>query len=183
MRIYTKSGDDGTTALLGGQRVSKSDPRIECYGTIDELNAALGLAAVSADPSIGQQIRRVQSDLMLIAAHLATPQNSPAGGALPPLDQLMVARLEMQIDAADAELPQLNRFILPGGCDAAARLHLARCICRRAERLIIAWTSDHPVPAIILIYINRLSDWLFTMARLTNHRRAVEEIVWEPPNK
>lgn len=178
MKIYTKTGDDGTTGLLGGDRIGKSDPRIECYGTVDELNACLGLAAAAKGEFV-EKLLAVQNDLFVIGSHLVTPKQGPAAAMLPRLDESMTARLETQIDAADAELIPLRQFILPGGTELAARLHLARTVCRRAERLIAAVAAEHPIPPIILIYLNRLSDWLFVMARLANRRAGVPDVPWE----
>jgi cob(I)alamin adenosyltransferase len=180
MKIYTRTGDDGTTGLIGGARVRKSDPRLECTGTIDELNAALGLAAVVIDGSLLDLVHQVQNDLFVIGAHLGCPDvlGGHASG-LPMLDEQLVARLEMQIDAAEQELAPLQNFILPGGTEGAARLHLARTICRRAERLLVDFSMDRPVSAIILTYINRLSDWLFVHARLANLRAGVEDVIWK----
>ena len=180
MKIYTKTGDDGTTGLFGGGRVRKSDARIECYGTVDELNAALGWARVlAAGDSIGDSLFRVQNELFVVGSHLATPEDSPHTRSLPLLDEAMVGRLEMEIDAAEAEVQQLRNFILPGGGELAARLHLARTICRRAERVLVEFSMDRPVAGTILTYLNRLSDWLFVMARLANRRAGVTDIAWE----
>jgi cob(I)alamin adenosyltransferase len=180
MKIYTKTGDDGTTGLIGGQRVRKSDARIDCYGTIDELNAALGLAAVNAHGSLSPLIREVQNDLFVIGSHLATPDESPHKASLPTMDDAIVHRLEMQIDAAVSALPPLRNFILPGGTETAARLHVARTICRRAERLLVAYAEDRPVPPIVVTYLNRLSDWLFVQARQANALGGVADIPWTP---
>jgi cob(I)alamin adenosyltransferase len=189
MKIYTKTGDDGTTGLIGGGRVRKCDPRIECSGTVDELNAAIGLAAsaLATHPVAGEidlfaHLRQVQNDLFVIGSHLATPEESPHRTSLPGLDEQMVTHLEMQIDAAETQLPKLRNFILPGGSEAAARLHLARTICRRAERLLVDFSLDRPVPGIVLTYLNRLSDWLFVQARLANHLAGVEDVLWKPSN-
>ena len=133
MKIYTKTGDDGTTGLIGGDRVRKDDARLDCYGTADELNAALGLVAVIAGDDLRALLADVQAELFVIGSYLAAPENDPtAQKYLPPLDEQMIGRLEMQIDAADAELPSLKTFILPGGTELAARLHPARTVCRRA---------------------------------------------------
>src|SRR5262245_40174400 len=146
MKIYTKTGDDGTTGLIGGSRVRKSDPRLDCYGTIDELNAALGLAAVALQGVIREQVIQIQNDLFVIGSHLATPDAQAATRSnLPAIDEQLVTRLEMQIDSAEAELPPLKNFILPGGSEAAARLHQARTVCRRAERLLVDFSLDRPV--------------------------------------
>jgi cob(I)alamin adenosyltransferase len=181
MKIYTKTGDDGSTGLFGGGRVPKSDPRIECCGTVDELNATVGLAAASISPDAGELVltlHAVQGDLFVIGAHLATPQDDRNRSALPPLDGGMSARLEGQIDAAEALLTPLRQFILPGGTETAARLHLARTVCRRAERRLVDFAANHPVDPTILIYLNRLSDWLFVQARLANHRAGVADVPW-----
>lgn len=183
MKIYTKTGDDGSTGLIGGSRVRKCDPRIDCYGTVDELNAGLGLAvvAVQHEAVLGDRVdvlRAVQSDLFTVGSHLATPDESPHKVGLPPLDEAMITRLEMQIDAGEAELPPLRNFILPGGTEASARLHLARTVCRRAERLLVDFALDRPVPQVVITYLNRLSDWLFVQARLCNHRCGVADIPW-----
>jgi cob(I)alamin adenosyltransferase len=179
MKIYTKTGDDGSTGLFGGGRVRKSDARIECYGTADELNAALGLARVVAGGSIAEAVARVQHELFIVGSHLATPEDSPSTRSLPSIDDAIVGRLEMEIDTAEAELEPLRNFILPGGCELAARLHLARTICRRAERVLVEFAMDRPVSGTIITYMNRLSDWLFVMARLANKRAGVADILWE----
>ena len=181
MKIYTRTGDDGTTGLIGGARVPKSDRRLECTGTIDELNASIGLAAVVLDDAISEIVRQIQSDLFVIGSHIAAPDAaSSRSSGLPELDGRLITRLETQIDAADAELPPLRNFILPGGTEAAARLHLARTVCRRAERLLVEFAIDQTVSPVILTYLNRLSDWLFVYARLVNHRAGVADIVWAP---
>jgi cob(I)alamin adenosyltransferase len=178
MKIYTKSGDDGTTGLIGGDRVRKCDPRIECYGTVDELNAHLGLASVVAGGDLLLALGQVQNDLFVIGSHLATNGEDKWQSSLPPLDDAMVHRLEMQIDAAEAGLPPLREFILPGGSELAARLHVSRTVCRRAERLLVDFALDRPVPAMILTYLNRLSDWLFVLARAANQQAKVNDVPW-----
>jgi cob(I)alamin adenosyltransferase len=178
MKIYTRTGDDGTTGLIGGDRVSKGDPRIDCYGTVDELNAALGVAAVNAAAPLKSRLMAVQNDLFVVGSHLATHDSSAPPAHLPVLDEQIVHRLEMEIDAAETELPRLRQFILPGGCETAARLHLARTVCRRAERLLVSFAQDRPVPAILITYLNRLSDWLFVHARWANHAEGVADVPW-----
>jgi cob(I)alamin adenosyltransferase len=181
-RIYTRTGDDGSTGLIGGQRVRKSDPRIECYGTVDELNAALGFVACAADVPLVEKLRRVQGELFVIGSHLALAREdaaTPGSVSLPALEDLMIDRLEMEIDAAQSQLPELRNFILPGGCESASRLHLARTICRRAERLLVAFALDRPVSTVMLVYLNRLSDWLFVQARHANHLAGVEDVPWK----
>jgi cob(I)alamin adenosyltransferase len=183
MKIYTKTGDDGTTGLIGGQRLRKSDPRIECYGTVDELNAALGLAVVVAPTPLTAPIRQVQNDLFVIGARLATPDEPgtppDVPAALPPFHESRVNRLEMQIDAAELQLRPLRQFILPGGSEASARLHVARTVCRRAERLVVGFAQNCPVSPVIITYLNRLSDWLFVHARLANQLDGQADVPWE----
>jgi cob(I)alamin adenosyltransferase len=178
MKIYTKTGDDGTTGLFGGQRVSKADAQIECTGCLDELNAAVGLAAVAAPVELGPMLRAVQSELFVIGSHLGCPEPTRPPSHLPPLSESSIRGLEDQIDAAEAKLQPLHNFILPGGSETAARLHLARTICRRAERAVIAFQKIRPLPPNITIYLNRLSDWLFVQARLANHLANVPDVPW-----
>jgi cob(I)alamin adenosyltransferase len=180
MKIYTRSGDDGTTGLYGGPRARKSDARFECCGTIDELNANLGLAAVLAPTEILQRIHKVQADLFVLGSHLATPPQSALASSLPPLDESLVTQLEQQIDEAEQVLPPMRQFILPGGSELAARLHQARTVCRRAERIVVRFAEDHPLPTLIVVYLNRLSDWLFVQARLANHLAGTSDIPWNP---
>jgi cob(I)alamin adenosyltransferase len=184
MKIYTKAGDDGSTSLLGGggARVRKSDLRIECYGTVDELNATLGWVAVSAPSGAAEvtgAVREIQNELFVIGSHLAIADGSAPPPSLPPLEESAVSRLEMQIDAATAKLPPLRNFILPGGTELAARLHVARTVCRRAERQLVRFAADRPVAATILTYLNRLSDWLFVQARAANHAAGVADVEWK----
>jgi cob(I)alamin adenosyltransferase len=180
MKIYTKTGDDGTTGLIGGRRVTKCDCRIECVGGVDELNAAIGLAAVTAPSDLAGRLRAVQHELFTIGSHLAIGQSGVAPADLPPLSESMIARLEKEIDAAEAELAPLRNFILPGGGETAARLHVARTACRSAERRVVEFAQTNSVPAVILIYLNRLSDWLFVQARWANHRQGVADVLWKP---
>jgi cob(I)alamin adenosyltransferase len=175
MRIYTRTGDDGTTGLIGGARVGKDDLRIECYGTIDELNACLGLCAVCSDESIKSWLVPVMNELFVIGARLATPAEARDLG----ISAAMVERLEQQIDAAQKRLPELHQFILPGGTELSARLHLARTVCRRAERLLVHFSRTNPLEEILLQYINRLSDWLFVVARLANQIAGVGDVAWK----
>ncbi len=169
-RIYTKTGDDGTTGLIGGKRVSKDDLRIEAYGSVDELNSVLGVVRSYAPPAPVEEIlRRVQDDLFTVGAQLATPD---VAGAVRPayvaLSDEAVAALESAIDRCEAGLPSLDRFILPGGTVPGALLHLARTVTRRAERCCVRLARDETVGAVILSYLNRLSDLLFVLARLVN---------------
>jgi cob(I)alamin adenosyltransferase len=179
-KIYTRTGDDGSTGLIGGARVSKSDRRIECYGTVDELSAAIGLAAVVASEELSERLRRVQSDLFVIGSHLASPQLRNAPQSLPPIEQAMIYGFEREIDAAESQLAPLRNFILSGGSELAARLHVGRTVCRRAERLVVALSQADQVPQLILKYLNRLSDWLFVQARLANKVQGVDDVPWKP---
>lgn len=180
MKIYTKTGDDGSTGLIGGSRVGKDDLRIECYGTIDELNATIGMCASIADDDLKAWFTPVMNELFVIGAHLATPANQKNTSTwMPILSETMVERLEGQIDAAESQLPQLQCFILPGGTDLAARLHLSRTVCRRAERLLVHFSRTHTLEELLMRYINRLSDWLFVMARFANHKAGVGDVPWQ----
>lgn len=178
MKIYTKAGDDGSTGVIGGQRVRKSDARIGCVGAVDEVNAALGWCAAAAEATQASRLRQIQNDLFVIGSHLALADGATAGASLPPLEESIVARLEMEIDAAERDLSPLRNFILPGGTETAARLHLARTVCRRAERRIVSFALDRPISTVIVTYLNRLSDWLFVQARLANLRGGVEDVPW-----
>ena len=179
MKIYTKTGDSGQTSLFDNTRVSKADARVDAYGEVDELNACLGVArALDLDPDLAGALEEIQKELFAIGARLADPSRRIAG-RVHKADVLadQVARLEQTIDRLDTELPALRRFILPGGSRAGAALHLARTICRRAERRVIALGGD-AVDPVLVVYLNRLSDLLFVMARAANHRSGVPEIEW-----
>jgi cob(I)alamin adenosyltransferase len=178
MKIYTRTGDDGSTGLIGGSRVAKDDAAIECYGTVDELNAALGAAVVVADAEAREWLAQVQAELFTIGSHLATPGGATPAKSLPALDENWIKRLEQQIDAVESTLPPLRNFILPGGTEFAARLHVARTVCRRAERLIVATARTRQIDSLIVTYVNRLSDWLFVQARRANHVAEVPDVPW-----
>lgn len=181
MKIYTKTGDAGETGLFGGPRVRKSDPRVEAYGEVDELNASVGAArALVEDPEIDLQLARIQEELFCVGAELATPHGAKARSAIPPVEAAWAARLEGAIDRWTPELPPLTRFVLPGGTRTASVLHLARTICRRAERSVVALAEETEVDASVLVYLNRLSDFLFVAARVANHRARKEEPLWDP---
>lgn len=179
MKIYTRTGDGGETGLFDGRRVSKSDPRIDAYGEIDELNALVGLArTVGVDAEVADMLTAIQRDLFALGGRLADPQHRIAERvAKTALGQDDIVRLEGWIDKIDEELPPLRRFILPGGSQAGAALHLARTVCRRAERRMVALGPDAFEPD-LLAYVNRLSDLLFVMARAVNRRAGVSEIEW-----
>jgi cob(I)alamin adenosyltransferase len=177
-RIYTRTGDAGETGLFGRGRVSKASPRVEAYGEVDELNATLGWAASqSQDERVVSLITTLQADLFAIGAHLAAPGRT---AGLPELPTDRAKEMEDWIDTADAQLPELRSFILPGGSPSGAALHVARTVCRRAERRVVSLAATEEVDASILIYLNRLSDLLFTAARLVNHRAGQIETRWEP---
>jgi cob(I)alamin adenosyltransferase len=181
VKIYTKTGDSGETGLFGGPRVRKSDARVEAYGDVDELNAAIGAArALVEDPEIDAQLARVQEELFCVGAELATPHGAKARSAIPPVDAAWAARLEQAMDGWDAELPALSRFVLPGGTRTAAALHVARTVCRRAERRVVSLAAEVELEPVVLAYLNRLSDFLFVAARVANHRARKEEPLWDP---
>ena len=181
MKIYTKTGDGGETGLFGGGRVRKSDARVEAYGEVDEANAALGAArAALSDPELDAELGRIQSELFAIGAELASPHGAAARRAVPPIDPAWAARLEQAMDRWDAELPELRSFVLPGGTAGAAALHLARGVCRRAERRVVSLAAQAEVDPTALVYLNRLSDFLFVAARIANHRAGRPEAAWVP---
>jgi cob(I)alamin adenosyltransferase len=179
VKIYTRSGDVGETALFDGTRVSKADVRVDAYGEIDELNAALGLArAGGVDAQVDEILVQLQRDLHAVGARLADPQHRIAERvAKASVAHEHVERLEAVIDECEGQLPPLQHFILSGGCPSGAALHLARTICRRAERRIVALGPEIVDPP-VLVYVNRLSDLLFVLARLVNHRAGVPETEW-----
>ncbi|MGH7594195.1 MAG: cob(I)yrinic acid a,c-diamide adenosyltransferase [Gemmatimonadales bacterium] len=181
MKIYTRTGDTGQTALFGGGRVTKDHVRVAAYGDVDELNAFLGLARATAPADFfSALLEAIQRDLFSIGGHLATPDPDKVRKALAKaeLSATRVAEFEAAIDAADAELPPLKAFILPGGSAKAAILHVARVACRRAERSVVALAGSDEVPPLFLVYLNRLSDLLFTLARVANHRAGIGDITW-----
>jgi len=180
VKIYTKTGDDGITGLLGNRRVPKDDIRIEAYGTVDELNAVLGLArAQGLDSASDKLVSQLQDELFAVGSALADPD--PKGRYHNAIRPEHAVRLEGIIDALELELKPLSNFILPGGNLAAAELHLARTVCRRAERLVVrlARQPGGDVPTALIVYLNRLSDLLFVMARVENHRAGVSDIPWK----
>ncbi len=181
MKIYTRTGDQGQTSLLGGGRVSKDDVRVAAYGDVDELNAALGIA-IALDPADFERdlLESIQNDLFTIGGRLASPDPNrvPKTAAKTELKPERIKALEEAIDRVDAELAPLSAFILPGGTPKAAMFHLARTICRRAERSVVALHRQTPLPETILAYLNRLGDLLFTLARLINRRSGVADRTW-----
>lgn len=181
MKIYTRTGDAGDTALFGGGRVPKDHVRVTAYGEVDELNSVLGLAR-AAEPRdfCDDLLETIQRDLFAIGGHLATPDPAKVRAALEKaeLDPSRIARFEQEMDRATGALPPLRAFILPAGSEKAARLHVARTVCRRAERAVVRLAHDAEVPALFLTYLNRLSDLLFTLARLANHQAGIADTPW-----
>lgn len=189
MKLYTRRGDQGATGLFGGGRVRKDDMRVEALGTVDELNAAIGVAVCHlADRDTRDRLGRVQADLFVLGAHLAapTPPGKRTAPSLPALPAQRVPQMESWIDEASSETPPLDNFVLPGGGPGGSRLHAARAVCRRAERRVVALAAespqepDAPPPADpeILRYLNRLSDYLFAAARLENARSGGKDAIW-----
>lgn len=178
MKIYTKTGDGGETGLFGGPRVAKNHPRVEAYGDVDELNAVLGVVrSEGVGQSIDELLAAIQNRLFDLGAELASPDPDRTGTRRITAQQ--IAALEAAIDFHDAGLPPLKNFILPGGARPAALLHLARTVCRRAERRVVALGENEPVSAEIIIYLNRLSDLLFVLARCVNTAAGMKDIEWQ----
>ena len=180
MKVYTRRGDGGQTDLFGGQRVAKDHARVDAYGAVDELNAVIGVAAAASEQEdLRDACERIQGELFDLGAHLATPDAAHREKYdVPAPEAADVERLEGQIDALEAKLEPLKTFILPGGSPAAAALHQARTVCRRAERIAVALDRDDPLDPLALRYLNRLSDLLFVMARVENRRAGVADVPW-----
>ncbi|HEX6406767.1 MAG TPA: cob(I)yrinic acid a,c-diamide adenosyltransferase [Gemmatimonadales bacterium] len=181
MKIYTRTGDEGDTGLFGGGRVPKDHPRVSAYGDVDELNSSLGLVRAVADQSFFDELlESIQRDLFAIGGHLATPDPERVRKALEKasLSPARISEFEQIMDDADKALPPLRAFVLPAGTRIAATLHVARTVCRRAERSVVHLTHTEAVPQIFLTYLNRLSDLLFTLARLANRRDGVADSTW-----
>lgn len=188
MKIYTKTGDSGQTGLWGGQRVSKDSLRVSAYGTADELNAVVGMACAllvpphaAADSPVAAALHapltRVQQELFVLGADLATPGE---GTRIERVHERLIETMEQEIDQFEQELEPLRQFILPGGTLVAAQLHLARTVCRRAERLVVTLSEHEPLNPVVIPYLNRLSDWFFVVARLANARANVADVPWQP---
>jgi cob(I)alamin adenosyltransferase len=180
VKIYTRRGDGGETDLFGGERVHKDALRVEAYGEVDELNACLGVAAAASDHAdLAGLLARIQSTLFDVGASLATPEaEHRAKASVPQASDEDVAELETSIDAFESELAPLKSFVLPGGTAAAAAFHVARAVCRRAERRTVALHAQEPIELSVLRYLNRLSDLLFTLARLENARAGRPDVPW-----
>ena len=178
--LYTRTGDQGTTSLVGGQRIKKNSARLEAYGTIDELSSALGM--LGADPDcpdeIKGQIRNVQNELFNIGGYLATAPEEGQKPECASVTDAKLAELEGWIDALDEQTPKIRAFVLPGGSAPASKAHMARVICRRAERRILDLADTEYVDPAVVRYVNRLSDWLFAAARYLNFILGVDEVVW-----
>ncbi len=184
MKIYTKKGDKGTTALFGGKRLPKSHIKIEAYGTVDELNAYIGLLRdlIENNETIALLIE-IQDRLFTLGAHLATVTEKKDKLTLPGIFASDVEKLEQAIDKMNETLPPMRAFILPGGHPVVSHCHIARCICRRAERKTVALNLEEPVDEVILTYLNRLSDYLFVLSRKLSHDLNANEIEWQPKTK
>ena len=181
MKIYTRTGDQGDTGLFGGGRVPKDHPRVVAYGDVDELNSMLGVVRATEPTEFSDSLlESIQQDLFSIGGQLAAPVPGPVARALAKaeLPPERVTLLERMIDEADVELPPLRAFVLPAGTSKAAALHYARTVCRRAERSVVHLARESQVPSVFVVYLNRLSDLLFTLARLANHRSGVSDTTW-----
>lgn len=181
-KIYTKTGDKGTTSLIGGTKVSKSHHRIEAYGTVDELNSYVGLCRdLLADAQCRNMLKEIQDRLFTIGSSLACDPEKEPKMQIPDLKEEDVEWLEKEIDRMNETLPTMKNFILPGGHATVSHIHIGRCICRRAERICVRLQSaNEPIEAVVMKYLNRLSDYLFVLARYTAHQLQAEEIPWKP---
>lgn len=187
MKIYTKTGDTGQTSLISGRRVSKADIRIDSYGTVDELNSWIGLVRdQEVNASRRDLLKEIQDRLFTVGATLATdPTAGPPRKAMPDIAEGDITLLEQAMDAMDAQLPELRLFVLPGGHESVSYAHLARTVCRRAERLVIALNNESsrlgvPIDPLVIQYLNRLSDYLFVLSRKMTQELGVEEVAWKP---
>ena len=178
-KIYTRLGDDGETGLYGSGRVSKDDPRVVAYGSVDELSAFIGLAVAGGCGDLDPKLKSIQQTLFDIGADLATPHGTPFRERLGRLvEDEDVKTLEAWIDACTEQTPELRAFVLPGGSESAARLHVARCACRNAERLVVTLARNNEIRREVVVYLNRLSDFLFAAARYANHQAGIEDVAW-----
>lgn len=179
-KVYTRQGDQGETRLAGGQTLTKDHARIEAYGTVDELSSAIGVAlAAGVEPQGAEILARVQNDLFHLGSDLAVREEDKAKFPVPTIEERHVSALEAWIDELNSELPPLENFVLPGGSPGGANLHVARCVCRRAERRLVTLRRKEAVPAYALRYLNRLSDLLFVLARWQNRRLGAQESIWD----
>jgi cob(I)alamin adenosyltransferase len=179
IKIYTKTGDDGTTGLFGGDRVPKDSLRIEAYGTVDELNSVMGFVRSASNFGWSNDIlRSIQVNLFVLGADLATPLDTRSTYTIPRIEEPDVKRLELEIDEHERLLPSLKQFILPGGSEFSARLHMARTVCRRAERTLVRLSHEQELGKHDIIYLNRLSDLLFVLARRANQEAGMPDVEW-----
>jgi cob(I)alamin adenosyltransferase len=178
-KVYTRTGDDGTTALGGGERVPKDSPRIAAFGTVDELNSCIGAAIASGlDPALSRRLLGVQNDLFHLGSDLCVTEDAKERRPVPTIQPRHVEALEQWMDEMSAELAPLENFVLPGGAPGAARLHVARAVCRRAERDAILLSRSEPIGSSVVPYLNRLSDALFVAARYENRKRGIPDVLW-----
>jgi cob(I)alamin adenosyltransferase len=178
-KVYTRTGDDGTTALGGGERVAKDSPRVTAFGTVDELNSCVGAAIASGlDPGLSSRLLAVQNDLFHLGSDLCVTESAKERRPVPTIQSRHVEALERWMDEMSAELEPLENFVLPGGAPGAARLHVARAVCRRAEREAIVLSRSEPIGASVVPYLNRLSDALFVAARYENRKRGLPDVLW-----
>ncbi|HSP87771.1 MAG TPA: cob(I)yrinic acid a,c-diamide adenosyltransferase [Ignavibacteriaceae bacterium] len=182
MKIYTKGGDKGETGLFGGERVSKDSLRIEAYGTVDELNSFIGLTVIEIkDPEVKALLNKIQDTLFTLGSDLATPENQKNKTyTIPRINKSHAEEIEKEIDKFDSKLEELRNFILPGGCKSSALLHICRTICRRAERRVVSLNNGVNVNPDIIIFLNRLSDLFFILARYENKISGMEDVKWQP---
>jgi cob(I)alamin adenosyltransferase len=179
-KVYTRTGDDGTTSLGGGQRVAKDSLRVEAFGTVDEANSAIGVAmAAGLDPVLLEALRVIQNDLFHLGSDLCVTEEDKTARPVPRIEERHVEKLERLIDRLSADLPPLENFVLPGGSVGAAQLHVARAVCRRAERAVVSLARAEAVGDQVVVYLNRLSDALFVMARWENRRSGVPDVLWD----
>lgn len=181
MKLYTKTGDQGTTSLFGGQRVSKASLRVEAYGTVDETNSVIGLVRTQTAGFQREDdlLKSIQNDLFVLGADLATPVTATGPSQVPRISDLHIKEIEKQIDFYQAACPPFRFFVLPGGTPLAAHLHVARTVCRRAERIVVQLSESSPEFENIIVYLNRLSDLLFILARFVNLQTGVSETEWK----
>ncbi len=181
MKIYTRTGDDGTTGLIGGTRVKKYNIRLEAYGTVDELNSYIGVVrSLQSDENADHVLEKIQNKLFVIGAHLATDDTITLIKKQMPVGETDILMLEQEMDEMNELLPELRNFILPGGCQASSFCHVARTVCRRAERLIVELSDKAEVESDLIIYMNRLSDYLFVLSRKVSNDLKAPEILWSP---
>lgn len=179
MKIYTRKGDDGNTSLIGGSRVPKYDLRIEAYGTVDELNAHLGLLREEPAAAHFRDILKAVQDNLFVAGSILAHDPADTSFQPPQLHQKDIDLLEQSIDQMNETLPELRNFVLPGGHPANAKAHIARCVCRRAERRVVELQSHAPLDPILVWYLNRLSDWLFVLSRALTRETGAAEVIWQ----